>query len=488
MRRRDFIARTIALSGIGAVALYARGMMGNGVIMSGRGMGSMGGVGLKNYKATNKLLIPPEIKGVLKNGIREYNLKLNSSHSGFLKGFKTATWGVNGSYLGPTIRLNVGEKVSLNWHNSLDEATTIHGHGMHLPAKMDGGAHQIIKAGTTWSAKYTVKQKACTNWYHPHIMNKTAEHVLMGLAGLIIIDDSESRALPLPKRYGVDDIPLVLQDRLFSKSGQFVYSKSMPTVMHGFKGDTLLVNGTIAPYFDAENGWVRLRILNGSNSRFYNLSTKEGIDMHVIASDNSFLEKPVAVDSVILSPAERVEVMLNLKDHKGEKIHLVDSNSGANILEVRVNKKSNSNVTLPSKLTTLDPIDTKKAVRTRKFELSVRGPGKLVINGESMDINKINFAIKKDEYEIWEIQSRGMMQMDHNFHMHGTHFRVISRNGKTPRAWERGYKDTVFIAPDDIVRVLVKHIDYSDSKNPFMYHCHILEHEDAGMMGQFVVV
>ena len=402
MKRRDFIKGAIALSGIGAVALYARGMMGGmGMMgmgqggMMGSGMGMMGGVGLKNFKDTNKLSIPPEIKGIKKGNIRHYNLNIKSSHSNFFKGVKTLTWGINGSYLGPTIRLNNGESVSLNWHNSLKYPTTMHGHGMHLPAKMDGGIHQIIAPNSTWSARYVVNQKACTNWYHPHVMGKTAEHVLMGLAGLIIIDDKESKSLPLPKRYGIDDIPLVLQDRLFSRSGQFAYSKIMPIVMHGFKGDTLLVNGTIAPYFDAQNGWIRFRVLNGSNARFYNLSTKEGLDMHIIASDNSFLEEPVAVDSVLLSPAERVEVMLNLKDYKGEKIHLVDSNSGANILEVRVNKKSNSNATLPSKLTTLEPLNTNKAVRVRKFELSVRGPGRLVINGKSMDKNRIDFAIKK---------------------------------------------------------------------------------------------
>ena len=495
MRRRDFIKGAIALSGVGALALYARGMMGGmGMMgmgqggMMGGGMGMMGGVDLKNYKAINKLYIPPEIKGVKKGNTRDYNLNIKSSYTQFFKGVKTLTWGINGSYLGPTIRLNVGESVSLNWHNGLKYPTTMHGHGMHLPAKMDGGVHQIIAPNSTWSAKYVVNQKACTNWYHPHIMGATAEHVLMGLAGFIIIDDKESKSLPLPKRYGIDDIPLVLQDRVFSRTGQFLYSKAMPTIMHGFKGDTLLVNGTIAPYFNAENGWIRFRVLNGSNARFYNLIVKEGLDMHIIASDNSFLEEPIAVDSVLVSPAERVEIMLDLKDYKGENIHLVDSNSGANILEIRVNKKSNSNAILPNRLTKLKPLNINRAVRKREFKLSIGGPGRLVINGRTMDKNRIDFAIKKDEYEIWEVTNSGMMQMDHNFHMHGNHFRVISRNGNRPKAWERGYKDTVYIGPNDKVKLLVKHTDYSDSKNPFMYHCHILEHEDAGMMGQFVVV
>jgi FtsP/CotA-like multicopper oxidase with cupredoxin domain len=370
----------------------------------------------------------------------------------------------------------------------------MHGHGMHLPAVMDGGVHQVIAPNSTWSARYRVNQKACTNWYHPHLMGATATQVLMGLGGMIIIDDEESLKMPLPKRYGVDDIPLVIQDRLFTRDGYFAYPQNMMTTMHGFLGDTLLVNGTIAPFIEAENGLLRLRLLNASNARVYNFAI-EGANMELIAGDNSFLERPVSVSSVVLSPAERAEVVVNLKKHFNKKLYLVDKESGVRVLEIRVNKKTKVKSRIPTVLTKLEPIDLSKVKRKRKFVLQAKGPGRLVINNKAMDKNRIDERVKVNEWEIWEVENApmgmGMMRMGmtHNFHMHAGHFRVIKRDGSRAKVkpWERGYKDTVKLGLNERVTLLVRHTDYTDSKHPYMFHCHILEHEDAGMMGQFTV-
>ncbi len=489
--RRNFLLVALGLSGATAAALFARGMMGGRMGMQGGGQA----VKEQENRFFNPLRIPPEIKGELKNGVRHYDLTLQSGISEFFPGIKTPTWGINGPYLGPTIRLKRGEEVALRWLNRLPESTTMHGHGMHLPAAMDGNVHQVIEPGRSWVARYRVDQKPCTNWYHPHIMDRTAQHVMLGLGGMIFIDDEESAALPLPKRYGIDDIPVVVQDRLFTKEGYFAYPQNMMTVMHGFSGDTLLVNGTIAPYFEAEEGLLRLRLLNASNARIYRFALGDGRPMHLIAGDNSFLERPEKVDEVLLSPAERAEVVLDLKGMSGRDLFLVDRESGAGVLRIRVGKAATARSEIPQRLTRLESVEKVRPTGSRRFDLAARGPGRLVINGKAMDPQRIDEKVPLGAYEIWTVRNVGMgmermMGMKHNFHMHATHFRILERNGSASgvRPWERGYKDTVFLAPGDEAKLLVRHTDYADAKVPYMYHCHILEHEDAGMMGQFVVV
>ncbi len=499
MDRRKFFKVAGGISLFAAAALWARGMMGGGM-MGGAGNGA----GLKEAGASakqtggspffNPLKIPSQIEGELRDGVRHYDLRLQAGVSEFFPGVKTPTWGINGPYLGPTIRLRKGEEVSLDWHNSLKEAATMHGHGMHLPAKMDGNVHQLIPPGGSWSARYRVRQKACTNWYHPHTMDRTAEQVMLGLGGLIIIDDEESQSLGLPDRYGVDDLPVVVQDRLFTREGYFAYPRNMMTTMHGFSGDTLLVNGTIAPYKEVEAGLIRLRLLNASNARVYRFAVP-GVPSRLIAVDNSFLESPVAVDSVLLSPAERAELVLDLRGMEGKVLRLRDLESGAGVLELRVRRNSAGPAKLPARLTRLERPDPSQAKRKRTFRLQAMGPGRLVINGKRMDPDRIDERVPLGETEIWEVENAGMgmgrmMGMNHNFHMHGSHFWVLERNGSSAqvRPWERGQKDTVFLAPGDRVSLLVRHTDYADKRNPYMFHCHILEHEDAGMMGQFTVV
>jgi len=196
-----------------------------------------------------------------------------------------------------------------------------------------------------------------------------------------------------------------------------------------------------------------------------------------------------------LSPAERAEVILDLRGMEGKSVVLKDLKSGAGVLELRIGAESDEPSAVPSRLTELEQPDISQVQRRRRFVLQAKGPGRLVINGAAMDSDVINERIPLGESEIWEVENAGMgmgrmMGMNHNFHMHATHFRVLERNGSRAkvRPWERGYKDTVFLAPNDRVKLLVRHSDYADAKHPYMYHCHILEHEDAGMMGQFIVV
>jgi FtsP/CotA-like multicopper oxidase with cupredoxin domain len=431
------------------------------------------------------LPIPALNRGVIKNGVRHYDLTIKSSYTTFFKDIQTKTYGINSNYLGETLLLRDGEDISINFTNKLNETTTMHGHGMHVPAKMDGGPHQKIAPNSTWSATYQVKQKACTNWYHPHLMGETARQVYMGLAGMIIVEDSISDSLDIPKRYGVDDIPLVLQDRFFDNSGEIDYSPSMREIMMGYKGDTYLTNGAVEPYFECEAKENRFRVLNGSNSSVYYLKLSDNRDFYVIATDNSFLEKKVTTNSIRLSPGERLEIVIDFSGDKGKEISIIDSLKNVKFLNIRVTKNASLVTNTPTTLTTLTKDDSTN-VHNRSFVLNGQ-MGKLMINSKQMDINRIDKTIPLNQVEVWEIENS--MMMEHNFHIHATHFYILERNGSATNVldYEKGYKDTVYLSSGDRVKVLVKMTDYSDNNNPYMYHCHFLEHEDNGMMGQFVV-
>jgi len=479
MERRLFLSASIAA----ALGLTACG--GSGSNGGGNNGGSGGGNG-STFK--NPFAIPDELTGTLQNGRIQYDLSLQTGSTQFIdSNTNTPTWGINGSYLGPTLRLKNGTDIDIHYKNNLPEATTMHGHGMHVPAAMDGGIHQVIPAGQTWTSSYRVNQHASTNWYHPHLMGKTAEHVMHGLAGLIIIDDNESERLDLPKRYGIDDIPVIVQDRRFNSDGSFDYNPSRREIMHGWKGDTYLVNGVIKPYLDLEAKQIRFRILNGSNARIYRFAFASGRSFKQIATDNAFLESPVELTQLVLSPAERAEIVVDFSANKGMTDIFKDSASGAELFKVNINQDASATTQLPTQLVNLPKLDPTTTVNTRSFTLSGYR-GQLVINGQAMDKNVINETIPVDAVEIWEVTNA--MGMNHNFHIHATHFQLLERNGSANNvaANERGYKDTVYIPPGESVKLILKMTDYTDSSKAYMYHCHILEHEDAGMMGQFVVV
>jgi len=459
---------------------------------SGNGNGGMGGGQGGNTSTNNpassttSLPIPPLLIPRDAGGVKHYDLTIQASQHTFFDGVATNTYGINGSYLGPTLLVENGSRISLNYRNTLGEPVSMHAHGMHAPANMDGSAHQTIAASASWSAQYTVKQKANTSWYHPHTMDNTAPQVYKGLAGLMIVEDTQSRSLNLPKRYGEDDIPLVLQDRVFN-NGQINYAPSRMSIMRGYTGDTFIVNGAINPTFNAEAKEIRFRLLNGSNSSVYTLAFSDRRSFKQIASDSAFLEAPVTLTSVRLSPGERAEIVVDFSNNIGQSVVLKELNNNKSFLTINVNQDPSTITSVPSKLTTFEKFNPSSAVRTRNFELGGH-MGALTINGKSMDKARIDEVVPLNDIEIWNVSNT--MGVNHNFHIHATHFRLLSRNGNTSAvsANERGLKDVVYIPPHESVSFIVKMIDYTDTTVPYMYHCHFLEHEDNGMMGQFTVV
>ena len=223
----------------------------------------------------------------------------------FLEGKITETKGYNGDILGPVIRVHEGEEVSVSVTNEIGEDTTLHWHGLLVDGENDGGPHSGIKPGDTWNAQFTINQPAATLWYHPHQMGKTGEQVYEGMAGLFYIEDQVSESLDIPKEYGVNDIPLVIQDKRFDEDGQFDYDLSMNDSIVGFQGEIIMVNGAINPYLEVPQGMTRLRLLNGSNGRTLDLKFSDNQKFYQIASDGGFLEQPVEMDKITLSAGER---------------------------------------------------------------------------------------------------------------------------------------------------------------------------------------
>lgn len=443
----------------------------------------------------NALPIPPLLEDENpEEGQAEFSFTAQIGETEFFEGQPTETYGYNGDYLGPVIRVREGDEVTMNVKNELGEETTVHWHGLRVFSEADGGPHSVIKPGDTWQPEFEITQPAATLWYHPHTLHTTGEQVYKGLAGLLLIDDEVSDSLDIPKDYGENDIPLIVQDKAFMSDGTFEYDLNMPDIMMGLMGDTPLINGAVNPYTEVPQGKVRFRILNGSNARTYDFELSHGESFHQIASDGGFLEQPVEMQRLTLSSAERAEIIVDFSAYdEGDSIELTDS--GTRLMSFRVTAEEGLQAELPNELTEIEKIDPDEADRTRRFVLQGMGPS-VNINGVQMDMDRIDEQVNLNDTEIWEISNRssgmmgGMMGgvmsdrgMIHPFHIHGIQFQVLDRDGNPPPENERGWKDTVLVHPDETVKIIAKF------KHPglFMYHCHILEHEDAGMMGQFLV-
>ncbi|MDQ7002370.1 MAG: multicopper oxidase domain-containing protein [Ghiorsea sp.] len=437
---------------------------------------------------TRPFFTPPELLGTTNaaTGRKVFNLNMQTGTMQFTGQGTTNTLGINGNFLAPTLRMTQNDLVDLNVTNQIGQTTTLHWHGMRPPSNMDGSPHQEILNGATWNAAYTVNQRASTNWYHPHPHGTTAPQVYAGLAGMIIVDDAETQALSLPKTYGSDDFPVIVQDRDMNADGTFTYSATKMEITQGKKGNTMLVNGVIEPLLDVPAKEVRFRLLNGSNSRIYTFQFGGGITFKQIATEQGLLAAPVSLTSIIMSPGERAEIVVDFTALQGQGILFQDVASGTSLFKANVVANTLPVTTTPATLSTTlpTPLTRAQAVRTRPFILSM-GQGNVYINKKQMNINVIDEAMALNNIEILDIQNTS--NMDHNFHIHGVFFQLLTRNGAAPRAYETGLKDTVYLPANSRVEAIVQYSQATVVGAPYMYHCHILEHEDAGMMGQFTV-
>nr|WP_246197214.1 multicopper oxidase domain-containing protein [Cytobacillus depressus] len=437
-------------------------------------------IALNDSTGENELAIPPLLEQ--KNGI--YHIAAQLGTTEIFKSVQTETYGYNGSFLGPVIRVNKGDTVTFKTSNELSEPTTFHWHGLEIPGEGDGGPHHLIQPGKSKDVIFTVNQEASTLWFHPHPEGATAEQVYKGLAGLIYVEDENSKSLALPNDYGVNDFPLVFQDRQFDDKKQLNYKAVLNE--DGTIGDTLLVNGTLNPKLTVGKEKVRLRLLNGSNARNYTFQLNTGDSFQQIATDGGFLNEPIAISEITLTPGERAEVIVDFSKFNAENDISLVNEAGNILLPFKIGEHKTRETTKSlENLNDFAVTDEERNLPVSK-RLELFGMGMHVtINDKQFDMNRIDFTQKQGETETWEIYNKpdAMGGMIHPFHIHGTQFKIVSIDGKEPSASLHGWKDTIAIEAGQTVKLAVKF----NNKGIYMFHCHVLEHEENGMMGQVEV-
>ena len=436
------------------------------------------------------------------------DLRATGGETRFGGGAPTPTMGWGQAYLGPTIRIQRGTTVAASVANGTDVPISAHWHGLNVPSNADGGAPQsVIRPGKAWKATLPVEQPAATLWYHTHVHGRTAPDLWAGLAGAILLEDEATDALGLPSDHGVDDLVLILQDKRFDAEGRATYEPGMMEIMHGYVGSNVLANGQLAPVADVPTGLVRLRLVNAATSAEHRIAFDRPTVL--IGVDQGLLPAPAPVEVVIIAPGERVEVVIDMGEGREASPTVVASTVGGGmegmggmmgdgmimgggephpLITLRADPARRGAGRVPERLADAQQ-DLSEPVATRRFVLQEnmgpmqhvrrmvgRGPV-MAINGEPYSPVRSDFTAKRGTVERWTVVSEDMA---HPFHAHGVKFRVP--DPRTPE--ETGWKDVVTVAGtrDLLVAIEAPSVDGV----PLMFHCHILEHEDAGMMGQFL--
>ena len=432
------------------------------------------------------------------NGLLE--LDLSASESPVNLGNKQAyLLTYNGQVPAPRLEANPGDKVKIHFTNNLSQPTNIHYHGLHIP--ITGNADNVflqIEPGEQLTYEFTIPQNhpAGTSWYHPHLHGLVAEQLFGGLAGLFIVRGELDE---IPEIKAAQEEFLVLQDFALDNDGRLIGSSHM-SLMSGREGDAIAVNGRVNPSFNLPaNKLLRLRILNASPSRFYRLALEEGT-FYQIATDGGALNEPVETKELLLVPGQRAEVLVQGKPESGQYRLLDlpydrgsmgmmgggmmggnDSQTPMSLATINY-EASTAPLSLPSKLTSISALPEPQQVK--RFELN-HGMSPAVgmaflINGQPYKSDRLDTEVKLGTVEDWELINTGVM--DHPFHVHGNAFQVVSHNGKPESllAW----RDTVLVPRGETVRI---RIPFNDFAGKTVYHCHILDHEDLGMMGNLMI-
>jgi FtsP/CotA-like multicopper oxidase with cupredoxin domain len=404
-----------------------------------------------------------------------------------LPGTTTEVYAYNGAVPGPTLEAREGDRVIVHFRNELPEPTTVHWHGIHLPVSADGSPLDPVAPGEQREYSFTIAPgTAGTYWYHPHPHHRTAGQVARGLYGALIVRAADD---PLPA--SLPEKLLILSDNRFLPDGSLDLPD--PHSLHGRidfengrEGDVLFVSGEVMPTSSIRSGEVqRWRIINASAGRYYHLALPGHTFLHV-GSDGGLFEEPVEVEEILLATAERVELLVRGTGPPGSRAVLQTLPYDRYVPQTRPADWSRTRdlltlqytddvpvepVRLPDRLRAVPTLDAPAATATRVVVMS-QG----LINGKPMDMQRIDLTAPLGATEIWEIEN--IVGMDHPFHLHGFQFQVLERDG-VPEPY-RSWKDTVNVPRHQTVRLIVR---YDNHPGKWMFHCHILDHEDHGMMG-----
>ncbi len=530
LSRVGMVAVTHASSSFGAVAMHDKNM---------RGMKKIAPNGASpgfNPDVDIELTSQPDEARILEGrttGVWRYVANL-------IKGPENTLTTLPDSYLGRLMRFWKDQKIRIRLRNGLPESTITHWHGLHVPMLMDGHPKYAIDPGETFVYEFEMRSRAGMYFYHPHTHEATATQVYRGLAGAILVNDDEEKALDLPA--GEFEIPIVLQDRSFDDNNQLIYGGGMHGQMVGFQGDRILVNGRPDYAIDVASRAYRLRILNGSNSRIYKLAWDDASPITVIGVDGGLLERPETKPYVMLAPGERLDVWADFSGRSvgsqlvmrsapfsgvlprmaqrmmGGMMMRTELPVGADypLFTVRVARAVSDSPALPKSLTKIARLRVNDVANPNNpVPIAIsEAPMAMLLNGRPYADDDIqpHERIPVDTLQLIEIYHDsggmggmgrgmgmmggmgGMMSMAHPIHLHGQQFQILSRgfDDDAPNSYATmregfvisGWKDTALVTPGERVRIIKP---FGDFKGLFMYHCHNLEHEDMGMMRQFLV-
>jgi FtsP/CotA-like multicopper oxidase with cupredoxin domain len=409
-----------------------------------------------------------------------YDITVRTGTVQMRAGKPTPIVGFNGTFPGPTIVATKGKVVEVTQTNGWTENITIHNHGHKDAASSDGHPVDYITPGASKKYSYPNDQRAGTYWYHDHAMDLTGPHVYAGLAGFYIIHDPAEDSLKLPS--GSYDVPLLLQDKQFNSDNTLSYDSN--SSRGGFTGDTAVVNGVESPYFDVATHKYRFRILNGSNARSFQVGLQSGKSFQVIGSDGGLLAAPVTVRSLDVAPAERYDVIIDFSSYQlGTSDVLINNDNSrwssvGRLLQFRVTTPTCDESVVPAALSSITRLTESQAQATVNLRFSQDNQD-WTINGLTYDAARTDVTSKLGSVYIWRLnnQSREM----HPFHKHLTQFNILDIDGAPPPPEQQGWKDTVAVPDGKTVRVIFRNESFPGI---FVFHCHILEHEDHRMMLQ----
>ncbi len=460
----------------------------------------------------------------------EIELDMDEAEVSILPGAPTEMWTYGGSFPGPTIRRPAGETTEVTFRHRLPGSAgelSVHLHGGHNRSDDDGqpGGLTAIQPRSAYcritpglsdrqagndlliapggQRTYTFDgvedggpERASFQWYHDHRLDNTARNIWRGLAGMWILDDEVDAALPLPS--GRRDLPLMITDREFKANNQLTnpFGGFAHPPNDGITGRCVLVNGAYLPYHHVGGRRHRLRVLNASNFRSYNLRLSNGAPMTQIASESGLLPAPLERREVLVGPGERVELVVDFGAFPHREVELLsvprrrgDPNGEGSraydgpLMQFRVGRRLPDPASVPEVLRPLPEwVAAAPATPQKTWIVGIQG-FRWVINGETYDPGYVEHSPEIDTTETWRIVND--TSVAHLMHLHHTDWYMLSRNGETPPRWERCLKETFFLDPHEEV-VVAGH--FSDHLGKFVVHCHMLDHEDHGLMSQFEVV
>jgi len=437
----------------------------------------------------------------------------------------TRMWGFEGMFPGPTFDLPSGQEVLVEWANELPTEHflpidhTLHGaekdkppvravahlHGGKVPAESDGYPESWFVPGKSAIYRYPNQQDAAMLWYHDHAMGINRLNIFAGLAGVYILRDKAEKSLRLPS--GDYEIPVVICDRMFDRDSQLYYpvsDKPESPWTPEFFGDANLVNGKLFPFLEVEPRKYRLRVLNVSNGRFYRLSLSNKKGFYQIGTDQGLLAAPVEVQKIVIAPGERLDLIVDFKGCEGTEIELHDEVVA--LMQFRIaNSGVKDESVLPRKLRVIDKLEQSAAIKTRVLSLDevddlVQNPVKMLLNGASWH-DPVTENPRLNSTEIWSFVNP--TDDSHPIHLHLVRFQILDRRKfetfgyisrqqlrftgppVPPDPAEAGWKDTVRAEPGMLTRIIVRFEGYVGR---YVWHCHILEHEDNEMMRPYDVL